>query len=79
VSKPQGRIFGETTVQRDPVDPNLANLRTREANKNSAALGVISASDLENSTLKKKNENKKIDNSGPNQFFSGKLPNRSVT
>jgi hypothetical protein len=42
-------------------------------------MGVTAASNLHNPTLRKKNENKKIDNSQPNEFYSNKLPNRCVT
>lgn len=45
--------------------------------KVSAVIDMISSSP--NPTLKKQNENKKIDTSGPNEFCSGKLQNRCVT
>jgi hypothetical protein len=39
----------------------------------SGVSGVPSASNLHNPILRKKNENKKIDNSEPNELRSGKL------
>ena len=44
----------------------------------SAVPDVDPACNSNNPTLNKKNENKKIDNSGPNEFRSGRLPSRCV-